>query len=98
MHGNPLLYVRNYIMTVADVGNISSYTAYHAQDIPSMIYIHQHPDYEKGDPQEWLNTFIPNALSVSLAGYSFFSPAHIGIFFSIHHTKNYTFERRKYVH
>jgi len=76
MHNSPISYIKNYISSVAKVGNLSSYFAHQAQNVPMMVYLIQHTTL---DPAKFIHSIIPNALAVSLAGYSFLSPAMIGL-------------------
>jgi len=62
--------MRNYISTVA---NISSFMAHQVQDVPLMANLYQHAKLV--DKKQYLKSMISNALSVSLAGYSFISSA-----------------------
>jgi len=85
-HNSPILYMKNYITSVASVANISSFMAHQVQELPMMVYLVQHYTI---DPAKFMHSIIPNALSVSLAGYSFLSPALIGFKLASSHEEVY---------
>jgi len=73
------------LSTIAKIANISLFIAHHIQDVPLMVYLAQDPDIFEFEEQ-WLHSIIPSALSVSPAGYSFFSPLVIGELLKPFHT------------
>jgi len=60
MQDNPTSYAKNYITTIANIANISSYFAYNVQDVPLMVHLDQFSYGKEG----YLRLPIANALSV----------------------------------
>ncbi len=78
MQMTPSLYTKAYVETVAKASaNATTSLAFKTQALPLMVQL---SDFQTTGFDVLLRSLIPNVLSVSMAGYSYLVPYHIGGF------------------